>query len=106
VFEQHRARVAVTVVGPVRRAVNNLAALVNQKGVAVGEHGTLPLFEQRDAGGEEAGQPQVVRAEVCEVRPARLRQPLVERGAQAAVLARDQLSSEGAVPQQLLDDAH
>ncbi len=72
--------------------------------MAVGEHGARPLFKECDARREEVGQPEVVRAEVGEVGPFGLRQTLVERGAQSAVLARDQLAGEGAVFEYVLDD--
>src|SRR5712692_6994574 len=66
-FEEHRARVAIRITGPVGGRVNDAIIFVNKISMTVREDGVGPRLEQTNTHLQKIRQPQIIRTEIGEV---------------------------------------
>src|SRR5882762_10631239 len=87
-LEEHLARIAIRITGPVGGRVDDCVLFVDKISVPVGENGVWPRFKQVYARFQEIGKPQIIRPEIGEIVSAGLLEPFVQSRAEPTIFPR------------------
>src|SRR6266851_2147361 len=96
-FEEHLARIAIRVAGPVGSGVNDCVLFVDKISVTVGENGVWPRFKQAYARFQNIGQPQIIGPEIGEIVSTTALKSFVQTRAQTAIFPRYEFTGKTTV---------